>query len=105
MTERITRDRITRDDVAHVAGLARLTLGDDELDAFTGQLADVLDHAADLEALDLDDVPPTAHPLPLRNVLRPDVVGETSDRAEVLAAAPSVEDDQFRVPPVLGEAP
>lgn len=105
MTERITRDRITRDDVAHVADLARLTLGDDELDAFTGQLADVLDHAADLDALDLDDVPPTAHPLPLRNVLRPDVVGETSDRAEVLAAAPSVEDDQFRVPPVLGEAP
>ena len=98
-------ERITRDDVAHVAALARLTLGDDELDAFTGQLADVLDHAADLDALDLDDVPPTAHPLPLRNVLRPDVVGETSDRAEVLAAAPSVEDEQFRVPPVLGEAP
>ena len=98
-------ERITRDDAAHVADLARLTLGDDELDAFTGQLADVLDHAADLDALDLDDVPPTAHPLPLRNVLRPDVVGETSDRAEVLAAAPSVEDEQFRVPPVLGEAP
>ncbi|MBJ30224.1 MAG: Asp-tRNA(Asn)/Glu-tRNA(Gln) amidotransferase GatCAB subunit C [Acidimicrobiaceae bacterium] len=98
-------ERITRDDVAHVADLARLRLGDDELDAFTGQLADVLDHAADLDALDLDDVPPTAHPLPLRNVLRPDVVGETSDRAEVLAAAPSVEDEQFRVPPVLGEAP
>ncbi|MEC9395069.1 MAG: Asp-tRNA(Asn)/Glu-tRNA(Gln) amidotransferase subunit GatC [Actinomycetota bacterium] len=98
-------ERITREDVAHVANLARLTLGDDELDAFTGQLADVLDHAADLDALDLDDVPPTAHPLPLRNVLRHDVVGETSDRAEVLAAAPSVENDQFRVPPVLGEAP
>jgi len=98
-------ERITREDVAHVANLARLTLSDDELDAFTGQLAAVLDHAADLDALDLDDVPPTAHPLPLRNVLRPDAVGETSDRAEVLAAAPSVENDQFRVPPVLGEAP
>ena len=46
-------ERITRDDVAHVADLARLTLSDAELDAFTGQLADVLDHAADLEALDL----------------------------------------------------
>ena len=46
--------RLTRDDVAHVANLARLTLTDDELDAFTGQLADVLDHAADLEALDLE---------------------------------------------------
>jgi len=98
-------ERITREDVAHVAELARLSLGNDELDAFTSQLADVLDHAADLDALDLDDVPPTAHPLPLRNVLRRDVVGETSDRAEVLAAAPSVEEDQFRVPPVLGEAP
>ena len=98
-------ERITREDVAHVAELARLSLGKDELDAFTSQLADVLDHAADLDALDLDDVPPTAHPLPLRNVLRRDVVGETSDRAEVLAAAPSVEEDQFRVPPVLGEAP
>ena len=41
----------------------------------------------------------------MRNVLRPDVVGETSDRAEVLACAPSVEDEQFRVPPVLGESP
>ena len=78
-------DRISKEDVAHVADLARLTLTDEELDAFTGQLADVLDHAADLEALDLADVEPMTHPLPIRNVLRPDVVGETSDRAEVLA--------------------
>ena len=98
-------DRISRSDVAHVADLARLSLTDEELEAFTGQLADVLDHAADLEALDLDDVEPMIHPLPLRNVLRPDVVGATSDRSEVLACAPSVEDEQFRVPPVLGEAP
>ena len=66
-------ERITRDDVAHVADLARLTLSDAELDAFTGQLADV--------------------------------PGPTSDRDEVLAAAPSVEEAQFRVPPVLGEEP
>jgi aspartyl-tRNA(Asn)/glutamyl-tRNA(Gln) amidotransferase subunit C len=98
-------ERISRSDVAHVADLARLSLTDDELEAFTGQLADVLDHAADLEALDLDDVEPMIHPLPLRNVLRPDVVGATSDRSEVLACAPSVEEQQFRVPPVLGEAP
>ncbi|MEE2697617.1 MAG: Asp-tRNA(Asn)/Glu-tRNA(Gln) amidotransferase subunit GatC [Actinomycetota bacterium] len=101
--------RLSRDDVAHVANLARLTLDDDELEAFTGQLADVLDHAADLEALDLDDVEPMANPFPLVNVLRADVPGptatESSLRDEVLAAAPSVEDDQFRVPPVLGEAP
>ena len=96
-------ERITRDDVAHVADLARLSLTADELDAFTLQLADVLDHAADLDALDLSDLEPTAHPLPLVNVFRADVAGPTSDRDEVLAAAPSVEEAQFRVPPVLGE--
>jgi len=96
---------ITRDDVAHVARLARLSLTDDELDRFTGQLAAVLDHARDVESLDVGDVPPTAHPLPLKNVLRPDVVAPSLDRAEVLAAAPAVEDDRFAVPPILGEEP
>jgi aspartyl-tRNA(Asn)/glutamyl-tRNA(Gln) amidotransferase subunit C len=96
---------ITRDDVAHVARLARLSLTDDELDLFTGQLAAVLDHARDVESLDVGDVPPTAHPLPLKNVLRPDVVTPSLDRAEVLAAAPAVEDDRFAVPPILGEEP
>lgn len=97
--------RITRDDVAHVARLARLELTDAELDRFTGQLDDVLDHAADLEALDLDGVEPMAHPYPLVNVLRDDVVGATLDRDEVLAAAPDAEDGRFRVPPILGEEP
>jgi aspartyl-tRNA(Asn)/glutamyl-tRNA(Gln) amidotransferase subunit C len=97
--------RITRQDVAHVADLARLTLSDDELDRFTDQLAAVLDHAKDVEALDTAGVPPTAHPLPLRNVLREDEVRPSLDRDEVLAAAPAVEDDRFAVPPVLGEAP
>jgi aspartyl-tRNA(Asn)/glutamyl-tRNA(Gln) amidotransferase subunit C len=96
---------ITRDDVAHVARLARLTLADDELDVFTGQLAAVLDHARDVEALDVAGVPPMSHPYPLVNVLRPDVVGPCADRDEVLAAAPAVEDGRFRVPPILGEEP
>jgi aspartyl-tRNA(Asn)/glutamyl-tRNA(Gln) amidotransferase subunit C len=96
---------ITREDVAHVARLARLTVSDDELDTFTGQLAAVLEHAEDVASLDTEGVPPTAHPLPLENVLRDDVPRPSLDRAEVLAAAPSVEDDRFRVPPVLGEAP
>ncbi|MBW3611204.1 MAG: Asp-tRNA(Asn)/Glu-tRNA(Gln) amidotransferase subunit GatC [Actinobacteria bacterium] len=96
-------ERITRDDVAHVAGLARLELTDEELERFTVQLAAVLDHAADVEALDTAGVAPTAHPLPLVNVLRDDVVRPGLDRDVVLAAAPSVEDDRFRVPPVLGE--
>ena len=97
--------RISTEDVAHVARLARLHLTDDELATFTGQLDAVLGHAADVEALDLDDVPPTSHPYPLSNVLRDDVVTPSLDRAEVLAQAPAVEDDQFKVPPVLGEAP
>ena len=98
-------ERISRDYVAHVAGLARLRLTDDELDRFTSQLADVLDHATDMASLDLDGIEPMAHPYPLRNVLRDDVVGETLDRDEVLAGAPQVEGPMFRVPPVLGEAP
>ena len=88
-----------------MARLARLHVSDEELVTFTGQLAAVLDHAADVEALDLDDVPPTSHPYPLTNVLRDDVVTPSLDRAEVLAQAPEVEDHQFKVPPALGEAP
>ena len=98
-------DRITRDDVAHVARLARLELSDDELGTFTGQLAAVLEHAEDVEALDLADVPPTAHPLPLVNVFRADEPGPTLSPEDVLAAAPSVEGGRFGVPPILGEAP
>jgi aspartyl-tRNA(Asn)/glutamyl-tRNA(Gln) amidotransferase subunit C len=97
--------RITREDVAHVADLARLTLSEEELDRFTDQLAAVLDHARDVEALDTAGVPPTAHPLPLRNILRDDEVRPSLDRDEVLAQAPAAEDRRFAVPPVLGEAP
>ena len=96
---------ISRDDVAHVARLARLQLDDDELDLFTEQLAKVLAHARDVEALDVGDVPPTAHPYPLANIFRSDELRPSLDRDEVLAAAPAAEDGQFRVPPVLGEAP
>ena len=66
--------RITRDEVLHVAKLARLALTEAEIDALTGELDKILDHAAQVSALDTGDVPPTAHPLPLVNVLRPDVV-------------------------------
>jgi aspartyl-tRNA(Asn)/glutamyl-tRNA(Gln) amidotransferase subunit C len=98
-------ERISRADVAHVAQLARLSLTDDELDLFTGQLAAVLDHARDVEALDLADVEPTAHPYPLVNIFRDDEVRPCLDRDEVLAQAPAVEDGRFRVPPILGEEP
>lgn len=96
---------ISRDEVAHVASLARIELTDDELAMFTSQLAKVLDHARDVEALDVADVPPTAHPYPLVNVLRADEVQPCLARDEVLAGAPAPEAGQFRVPPVLGEAP
>ncbi len=97
--------RITRQDVEHVARLARLALTDAEVDALTHELGAILDHAADVAALDTADVPPTAHPLPLVNVLRPDEARPGVPRDEVLAEAPEAEDGRFRVPRILGEAP
>jgi aspartyl-tRNA(Asn)/glutamyl-tRNA(Gln) amidotransferase subunit C len=97
--------RISVSDVAHVARLARLQLTDDELARFTEQLSAVLEHARDVQALDLAGVPPTAHPLPLVNVFRDDVEVPCLDREEVLAQAPDAESDRFRVPRILGEAP
>lgn len=98
-------ERISPADVAHVAHLARLRLTEEEIERFTAQLAAVLDHADDVAALDTSGVPPTAHPLPVVNVLRPDQVRPGLTRDEVLAGAPSVEDGRFRVPRILGEAP
>ncbi|MGF1596487.1 MAG: Asp-tRNA(Asn)/Glu-tRNA(Gln) amidotransferase subunit GatC [Acidimicrobiales bacterium] len=97
---------LTTDDVAKVASLALLELSDAELERFTGQLDAVLDRARELAAFDLDGVPPTAHPYPLVNVFRADVpVAAAGVADEALAAAPAVEDRQFKVPPALGEEP
>ena len=96
--------RITPEAVSKVARLARLTLTDEELDRATHQLADMLDHFADIDALDLDDVEPMNQPIPLSNVLRDDDVRPCLDRGEVLAEAPVAEDGQFRVPPIVGLA-
>ncbi len=98
-------DRLSRADVAHVAALARLALTEEELELFTGQLAEVLDHAADVASLDLTGVEPTAHPMAVSNVLRPDEPQPCLDRDEVLGQAPSVEGHRFRVPRILGDAP
>src|SRR5579864_1813803 len=95
---------ISRDDVAHVAKLARLELSDEEIELFTGQLGAVLEYAEAIRRLDTAGVPPTAHPFPLQNVLRDDVPAPCLDRAEVLAQAPAAEGDRFRVPRILGEA-
>ena len=88
-----------------MAALARLDLTDEELDRFTGQLDELLDHVAEVEALDVEGLLPTMHALPIANLLRPDTPGEVLDRDEVLSQAPVAENGQFRVPPVLGEAP
>jgi aspartyl-tRNA(Asn)/glutamyl-tRNA(Gln) amidotransferase subunit C len=96
---------LSRDDVVYVARLARLDLAEDEVERFTAQLRTVLDHAADVAALDLAHLPPSSHPVALENVLRPDVPRPSLDRDEVLAAAPAVEDHRFRVPRIGGEAP
>ncbi|HYL53213.1 MAG TPA: Asp-tRNA(Asn)/Glu-tRNA(Gln) amidotransferase subunit GatC [Acidimicrobiia bacterium] len=97
--------RITRQDVEHVARLARLALTEAEVEALTHELGAILDHAAEVSALRTADVPPTAHPLPLVNVLRPDEARTGLPRDEVLAEAPEAEDGRFRVPRILGEAP
>ena len=97
--------RITRQEAAHVARLARLSFSDDELDELAAQLSDVLDHAADVEALDVSGIEPTSHPIPSSNVTRADELRPSLSRDEVLAQAPAAADGQFRVPPILGEAP
>jgi aspartyl-tRNA(Asn)/glutamyl-tRNA(Gln) amidotransferase subunit C len=99
------RVTLSREDVVHVAHLARLELNDDEVELFTAQLRTVLDHAADVAALDLSHLEPSSHPISLENVLRPDEPRPSLDRDEVLAQAPAVEDHQFRVPRIGGEAP
>ena len=94
--------RITEQQVAKVAHLARLDITADEIEHWTPQLEGVLAHFADIDALDLADVEPMTQPYPLVNVLRDDVVRPSLDRDEVLAAAPAAEDGRFRVPPILG---
>lgn len=96
-----TRTTITKAEVQHVAQLARLAITDAEAERLVGELAGILEHADDVAELDLDDVPPTAHPLPLVNVVRPDEVRPSLSRDEVLAEAPAAEDGRFRVPRIL----
>jgi aspartyl-tRNA(Asn)/glutamyl-tRNA(Gln) amidotransferase subunit C len=93
--------RLTRADVEHVAQLARLELTEREIEGFAEQLGVILDHAAEVAALDTRDVEPTAHPLPLVNVLRADVPRPGLPRDEVLAMAPAAEGGRFRVPRIL----
>lgn len=96
---------LTAEDVAYVAGLARLDLGPEEIDRFAGQLSAVLEHVEAIRRLDLAGLAPTAHPLALENVLRDDERRPGLSRDDVLAGAPEAENGCFVVPRILGEAP
>jgi aspartyl-tRNA(Asn)/glutamyl-tRNA(Gln) amidotransferase subunit C len=95
-------DRISAQAVAKVARLARLDLTPEEIERTTAQLDGMLEHFADIDALQLDDVTPMTQPYPLENVFREDVIVAGLERDEVLAAAPSAEHGRFRVPPIIG---
>jgi aspartyl-tRNA(Asn)/glutamyl-tRNA(Gln) amidotransferase subunit C len=96
-------DRLSRQEVAHLARLARLAVTDEELDLFAGQLDVILRAVARVREVTGEDVPPTTHAVPMTNVMRPDVVRPSLPRDVVLAAAPAAEDGRFRVPRILGE--
>lgn len=98
-------DAISRGEVAKVARLARLSLSDAELEVFTEQLGQILEHARDMNTLDLSGVVATAHPFGVTNVVREDVVEASLDRDVVLAMAPDAREHRFAVPRILGEAP
>jgi len=90
---------ITRDEVLHVARLARLALSDEEVERLTAELGAILDAVSKVSELDLDDVPPTSHPLDLVNVWDEDEPRPSLPLDEAFANAPEREGDLFRVPP------
>jgi len=92
---------ITREQVLHVAKLARLDLRDDEVERLTGELGAILDAVSKVAELDLADVPPTSHPLDLVNAWAEDEPHTPLPVAEALHNAPAREGDLFRVPPTV----
>ncbi|WP_062205721.1 Asp-tRNA(Asn)/Glu-tRNA(Gln) amidotransferase subunit GatC [Streptomyces sp. NBRC 109706] len=94
---------ITREEVAHLAKLARLELTAEELEHFAGQLDDIIGAVARVSDVAAQDVPPTSHPLPLTNVMRADEVRPGLTPAQALAGAPAQEQQRFKVPQILGE--
>ncbi len=94
---------ISRDEVAHLAKLARLAVTEEELDVFAGQLDQILDSVAKVSEVADEDVPPTSHAVPLTNVFREDVVRQGLTQQQALAGAPASEEGRFRVPRILGE--
>lgn len=92
---------ISIQDVQHAANLARLTLTEDETEQFTEQLNKILEHAQELQQLDLDSVEPTSHVLPIQNVMREDESRQWLTHEQALANAPDKDAGQFRVPAVM----
>jgi aspartyl-tRNA(Asn)/glutamyl-tRNA(Gln) amidotransferase subunit C len=94
---------ITRDEVAHLADLARIDLTDAELDHLAPQLSVILESVASIRGVAGDDVPPTSHAVALTNVFREDVVQPCLTPEQALSGAPQQEEQRFMVPRILGE--
>jgi len=94
---------LSRDEVAKLAGLARIEMTEEELVNISSQFGTILDAVARVQELNLDGVKATSHPQPLENIARPDVVHPSLTPAEALSGAPAQEDQRFRVPQILGE--
>lgn len=94
---------ISREEVAHLAHLARLDVTDDELDRFATQLDVILQSIRRINEVAADDIPPTSHAVPLLNVFRDDEPRPSLPREDVLAGAPDAAEDRFRVPRILVE--
>lgn len=95
---------LSSDEVRHVARLARLALGDEDIERFRIQLSQILDHAARVSEIAAEGLEPTSHPLPIVNVFRDDVVAACLTQEEALSTAPEVEDGRFKVPRIIEEA-
>ena len=94
---------IARDDVAHLARLSRLALGEEELDHLAAQLDVIIAAVARVQEVTAEGIPATSHAVPLVNVFRPDVLWPCLDADTVLSQAPAVEQQRFRVPRILAE--
>jgi aspartyl-tRNA(Asn)/glutamyl-tRNA(Gln) amidotransferase subunit C len=95
---------IDRAAVDHVARLARLDLSEEERERMRVEMTNILEHAAQIQALDLDGVEPTSHAIPLKNVMRADEVKPSLSQEEALAIAPRAEDGRFMVPRIVEDA-
>ena len=94
---------ISRDEVRHLADLARIDLDDAELDHLAPQLSVILESVASINEAAAEEIPPTSHPIPVTNVFREDVVRPSLTPEEALAGAPASDQQRFLVPKILGE--